>query len=338
MDVVLADFDTQVLDGQLPADFTVAYFANTGDAASGDNPLGGTYNMQTGVVYAVVTNTATGCRSDYAQVEITIEPLKAVLVSSTSGGNTLCVEWATDVVLNQLTLTSNLPASGYTFQWALNGVAITGATGTTYDVQLDQPGDYTLIATSVLGCVSTTAQAFTTVQSGPAVATGTGYIVSNYFSDSQGVTITVEGEGAGFYHYQMDNGPILDNGGVFTDVPPGIHTVYVYDYKGNGLATCSTIEISGIQVVDYPKFFTPNGDGINDTWNIKGLDGLSKIYIFDRYGKLIKQISPEGTGWDGTFNGLPLPSTDYWFSVEYQETTPTTTVNKEFKAHFSLKR
>ncbi|MBY0486136.1 MAG: T9SS type B sorting domain-containing protein, partial [Flavobacteriaceae bacterium] len=58
-----------------------------------------------------------------------------------------------------------------------------------------------------------------------------------------------------------------------------------------------------------------------------------KIYIFDRFGKLIKQISPDGAGWDGTYNGQPLPSTDYWFTVDYMES-----IDKQFKAHFSLKR
>ncbi|RZJ63388.1 MAG: T9SS type B sorting domain-containing protein, partial [Flavobacterium sp.] len=62
-------------------------------------------------------------------------------------------------------------------------------------------------------------------------------------------------------------------------------------------------------------------------------------YIFDRYGKLIKQIAPnkEGQdGWDGTYNGHPMPSTDYWFTIEYPD--PNTGGMKEFKAHFSLKR
>ena len=63
---------------------------------------------------------------------------------------------------------------------------------------------------------------------------------------------------------------------------------------------------------------------------------MTKIYIFDRYGKLIKQLSPsaDSQGWDGTMNGSPLPSTDYWFRVEFSEQG----VAKEFKAHFSLKR
>ncbi|RWX01685.1 T9SS type B sorting domain-containing protein, partial [Flavobacterium cerinum] len=71
-----------------------------------------------------------------------------------------------------------------------------------------------------------------------------------------------------------------------------------------------------------------------------GLQGTGAvIYIFDRYGKLMKQVSPdENGGWDGTFNGNPVPATDYWFTVTYPETVGTTVINKEFKAHFSLKR
>jgi len=63
-------------------------------------------------------------------------------------------------------------------------------------------------------------------------------------------------------------------------------------------------------------------------------DPTAKIYIFDRFGKLLKQISPLGPGWDGTFNGNPLPSSDYWFRVEYKEND----TQKEFRGHFTLKR
>ncbi|WP_306353815.1 T9SS type B sorting domain-containing protein, partial [Flavobacterium sp. '19STA2R22 D10 B1'] len=88
--------------------------------------------------------------------------------------------------------------------------------------------------------------------------------------------------------------------------------------------------------INYPHYFTPNADGYHDTWNIIGLGAQpnAKIYIFDRYGKLIKQISPAGEGWDGTYNGQPITSTDYWFTVTFEEDGTT----KEFKAHFSLKR
>ena len=81
-----------------------------------------------------------------------------------------------------------------------------------------------------------------------------------------------------------------------------------------------------------------NVSGYNDTWNIYGIQtqANSKIYIFDRYGKLVKQLSPTGEGWNGTFNGTLLPTSDYWFTVEYDE--PISGERKTFRAHFTLKR
>ncbi|HZW62131.1 MAG TPA: T9SS type B sorting domain-containing protein, partial [Flavobacteriaceae bacterium] len=65
----------------------------------------------------------------------------------------------------------------------------------------------------------------------------------------------------------------------------------------------------------------------------------AKIYIFDRYGKLLKQLSPTGSGWDGMYNGEPLPSSDYWFTVEYYEPGQgSESGTKEFRSHFTLKR
>ena len=62
----------------------------------------------------------------------------------------------------------------------------------------------------------------------------------------------------------------------------------------------------------------------------------SKIYIFDRYGKLIKQISPAGEGWDGTYNGQEMPTTDYWFLMEYNDFN--TGEPRQLRSHFTLKR
>jgi len=88
--------------------------------------------------------------------------------------------------------------------------------------------------------------------------------------------------------------------------------------------------------VNYPKYFTPNGDGVNDTWNITPLKDQtnSVIHIYDRYGKVLTQIFPSGQGWDGSYFGKNMPSTDYWFTVNYIEDG----ISKEFKSHFALKR
>jgi len=139
------------------------------------------------------------------------------------------------------------------------------------------------------------------------------------------------------YEFRIDTGAFQPSSH-FYNVPIGEHTAWVRDIA-SGCSAFTTFSVFG-----YPKFFTPNGDGYNDTWNIPGLQGHpeARIYIYDRYGKLIKQMSPQGEGWDGTFNGKQLPSTDYWFTVEF---TTDFVANKEldgrkvsYKGHFSLKR
>ncbi|NNE75802.1 MAG: T9SS type B sorting domain-containing protein [Pricia sp.] len=149
--------------------------------------------------------------------------------------------------------------------------------------------------------------------------------------DMNSVEIFVDGDGD--YEYAINNGEFQDEP-VFNDVPPGINTVVINDKNG-----CGTTEPIEFLVVGYPKFFTPNNDGTNDTWNIKGIETLtdSLVYVFDRYGKLLAQLGV-GINWDGMLNGRPLPSTDYWFRLEYGEQEDGILVAKITKTHFTLKR
>ena len=89
----------------------------------------------------------------------------------------------------------------------------------------------------------------------------------------------------------------------------------------------------------YPKFFTPNGDDANNTWQIEGIEVLNnpRVFIFDRYGKLLKQLVGNAT-WDGTFNGRPLPSSDYWFRIDYDQDANGVVLARTVQRHFSLKR
>ncbi|MDC9723220.1 MAG: T9SS type B sorting domain-containing protein, partial [Urechidicola sp.] len=119
----------------------------------------------------------------------------------------------------------------------------------------------------------------------------------------------------------------------FENVAPGIRTIYVQD-KNN----CGVAELE-VAVIGFPKFFTPNNDGENDTWQIKGVGenffSSSLIYIYDRYGKMIAKVDPTTQGWDGYYNGESLPSTDYWFTAELIDQNGNT---RNRKGHFSLVR
>ncbi|REE79809.1 gliding motility-associated-like protein [Lutibacter oceani] len=154
--------------------------------------------------------------------------------------------------------------------------------------------------------------------------------------DSNNNTITINNNelGIGDYEYTLNDfyGEYQDEP-YFENVPAGIHTIYVRDKNGCGF---SQLEVS---VLGFPKFFTPNNDGINDTWRIPGANSnfypSSNIYIFDRFGKFITSLNPNNIGWDGTLNGKYLPSTDYWYSVELKDQQGNTRIKK---GHFSLIR
>jgi gliding motility-associated-like protein len=273
-----------------------------------------------GYVDYIITPVLTGCSGIPITVRVYVNPLP--VVSLTDG--TICVD-AAGVPFQSYVLDSGLNDVDYDFVWTFEGNTIPGETSATHTAT--QVGTYTVVATnSTTNCVSNIASAVVTATN---PATSLTVTQSEYFSDNATLVVTVTG-GNGTLLYQLDQG-VLQESNVFTGVSAGTHDITVVDTQG---CTYLTQEVL---VIDYPKYFTPNGDGHNDTWNIIGLNQPdAKLYIFDRYGKLVKQIVPSSLsdGWDGTYNNIPLPSTDYWFTLDYTENG----TQKQFKAHFSLKR
>jgi gliding motility-associated-like protein len=235
----------------------------------------------------------------------------------------ICFDSETQTLLNSYNIYSGLSTATHTFIWT-NEQGETVGTGNNYTALL--PGVYTLIATrTATGCSSEPVNV-NVIASEPAVVT---YTVTEDFSDSQYITVVATGQGNNF-EYQLDNGSFQDSP-VFENVLSGVHTITVRDKYGCGSTTIQAI------VINYPKYFTPNSDGYNDTWNIPNLSNQpdANITIYDRYGKTIKQIRPSGNGWDGTYNGNMMPSDDYWFVVTYTDENQN---QQEFKAHFAMKR
>jgi len=207
---------------------------------------------------------------------------------------------------------------------SLNGIVGTWLPAT---VSNTTSSTYTFTPNAGQCVTSTPVQLVTTIN--PSSLTDFQWIVSEPFSSNP--TITIIPNSSGNYLYQLDSGtPQTSN--VFYNVSSGLHTVQVTDING-----CSdTIIKNDILIIDYPRFFTPNADGYNDTWNINDLylQKNSKIYIYDRYGKLLKQIFPFQSGWDGKYNNNDMFSDDYWFVVEFEYNNTM----KLFKSHFTLKR
>lgn len=295
------DFDAikAQLFTNLPINYQVGLFATTTSTTEIVLPFLNTtpYNQ---IIYARITNIQ-NCYSYYPinlSVAIFTNDISDVTVGLCDG--------------NAIVL--NAGSSFASYSWNTNPVQ------TTQNITVSLPGTYTVTLENTVGCTKN--KNFIVV--GSQVATITNILIDD-FTESNTVTIITSG---GNYEFSLDGINYQDEN-VFHNLKAGEYIIYVQDKNGCGVSSKT------FYVLDYPKFFTPNNDGYNDTWQIKNLDKrgfeASKIYIFDRYGKFLKQIFATGNGWDGMYNDTNLPATDYWFVLEL-------TSGKTVKGHFSLKR
>jgi len=130
------------------------------------------------------------------------------------------------------------------------------------------------------------------------------------------VTVSIDGNST--YEFSLDNVTFTGNSSTFTfnNVEAGLRTIYARDINN-----CEEPILTEVAVIGFKEYFTPNNDGKNDYWNINGLDETSfksiNVRIFDRYGKLIHQITNfTSLGWDGTYNSEKLIANNYWFKAD----------------------
>lgn len=196
---------------------------------------------------------------------------------------------------------------------------------TTPSIVVSQPGSYSVTVTENHGTlVCTTSKDFTVVQSN--IGSISEIISSDWTDTENTITVLLSGSSTGDYEYSLD-GIHYQESNVFNGLQSGLYTVYINDRNG-----CGEVKET-VFLLMYPKFFTPNGDGYNDFWKIQFSENEPhlRVQIFDRYGKFIKELGSNTQGWDGTYLGKMLPSTDYWFTVTRENA-------KVYKGHFSLKR
>lgn len=299
-------FDLDVIKNQLftnlPTDYDISFFEiPTSTTALPTNYTNTIPNNQT--IYARIMNIQ-GCYSDYP-VNLVVNTFDTILADETIG---LCEN-------SILTLDAG---SGFTsYEWNTDPPQFT------QQITVNSGGNYEVTVTNSFNCSKT--KTFTVEASGIATIED---IIINDFQENNSATIQISASSLGNYEFSLDDINYQDSN-IFTNLLEGEYTVYVNDKKKCGVAKRT------FYILDYPKYFTPNGDNYNDTWYIKNLRKRnlqnSTISIFDRYGKLIKQYNANTEAWDGTFNGSNLPSNDYWFTLEL-------TNGKIIKGHFTLKR
>lgn len=292
----------QLLAG-LPAGLTVDYYGSANDALTATNPLPDNFTNTTPgqqIIFALIAN-GPDC---YGLVPVT---LVIHAFDPVDFGD------ATVYLCNGNPETIGVANSYTSYSWS-SGQA-------TNSILVSAAGTYSVTVTDINGCTAT--KNFIVLDSQMATITS---IDVNDFA-GQGNSVTVHFTGNGNYEFSL-GGSIWQDSATFTGVDPGEYSVLARDKNG-----CGTTPPELVYVMDYPKFFTPNGDGINDFWKIKNLSRreFAIIKIFDRYGKLLKYLDKNTEGWNGRYNGTDLPSSDYWFTMDLEN-------GRTVKGHFSLKR
>jgi gliding motility-associated-like protein len=299
---------------------TVTYTLEDGTILS---TLAPTFKTSTQKVLVTVTNLLNSSCSATKILNFVVNPIPKINLNTNGAENELvCSNIPTFFITLDVGIQDRSSPTDYNYIWAKDGKILSTDSST---LVVNTKGDYTVEVTSkFFGC---SRKRSITVNASDIATIDTVEIVD--LADENSVTVMVTGSGN--YEYSLDepNG-FWQESNFFNNVPAGIHDVYIKDKNGCGIVSKT------IAVIGAPKFFTPNNDGYNDYWNIEGINGTfnskSTIYIYDRYGKLLKQWVPTvNQGWNGTINGNPLPADDYWFTLKLED-------GREAKGHFSLKR
>ena len=294
-------------------DLDVTFYETYLDALIEDNPLGNTFTNTTAynqTIYARVEN-ANACFG-ISDIELTVFELPNIVIQEDIY---YCLNTFPQTIILTGGLIDDTP-NNYYYDWS------TGEDE--FEIEINEPGTYTVRVTSTDGCFKD--RTINVLASD--IATFTDIQVTDATSNN---TVSVFVSGDGIYEYALDDpeGPYQESN-LFENVSFGFHTVYVRDIEND----CGTVD-EIVSVIGFPKFFTPNGDTYNPTWQVKGISSdfqpNSQVLIFDRFGKLLAEIDPLGPGWDGTFNGFNMPASDYWFVVTLED-------GRIFKSHFALKR
>lgn len=329
---------TEILAGRALEDYEITFHRSQEDADSGNEPLALNYTNEnpTETIFVRMVQKISGCTNSSASFELKVNALPDYNVSSPQ-----------IICLNDLPYTIGVenPQEAYQYVWTDDtGLQL----GQNENLTISKGGWYTVTATNPnTGCVRV--ERIQVNESNvatllPEFIEVVDDINNNNNEYSVRIDTLTHNLGIGDYEfairnndtneripfagYQEDPFFVLEGGGMYE--------VIVNDKNG-----CVPPATQIVSVIEFPKFFTPNADSINDFWTIKGasvtLFPSSSIQIFNRFGKLIAVVPLESPGWDGTYQGNHLPADDYWYKITLVPADPNkAAINRT--GHFSLIR
>lgn len=293
-DVSLCENENTPLSVSVPTDVRVSWY---------DAPTGGTLLAENSTSYTPTTSGTYYAESLRGSIDCPSETRTALTYTINQ------IPQVVDETIeicdgSTVILSSNL--GNVTYQWS------TGET--TEEISIAAPGEYSVMVTNPEGCSNT---------KNISVIPVTVPIITEIRSDGSNILIALANTGE--FEFALNNG-VFQESAVFETILGGRYTVNIR-YGDN----CGVVSVEFIHLV-IPKFFTPNADGNNDLFIPQGIEFFSSydLFIYNRFGQLLKNGGQNTASWDGTFNGAPMPSGNYWYSLQVEETVR--------RGYFVLKR
>ena len=341
------DLDSKITEvlgtSQDPNDFNVTFHTSQADATAGNNAIASPYqnSSPTETMYVRIQHKQTLCVNDDASFDVIVNPLPNFTVTTPQ-----------IVCLNNLPLNISVenPSDVYTYVWTdQNGTVLNSSSRDNIDIS--SGGNYKVTATTTNGTGCSREETIVINESNIATLESSFVTIideSNNIGSEDNLSISIDiinnDLGPGDYQFAIvntdDNTRIpfagFQDEPLFENLEGGIYQIIVNDKNG-----CSPDTTLLVSVIQFPKFFTPNGDGRNDTWVVKGANQTfypnASINIFNRFGKIVAQVPIDSQGWNGMYQGKLLPSDDYWYNITLiPADTSKPTINK--KGNFSLLR
>ena len=301
---------------QDPDDYNVSFHISQADADSGDLPIASPYTNSNNIetIHVRIQNKSTSCLNNTATFDVIVNSLPNFMVNS---AQILCLN---DTPKN---IYVENPEAIYSYIW---NDASGNEISTEDNLNVTTGGNYTVTATTTDGTNCSRTETIVITESNPAILLASFITIvdqGNNIGSEDNLSIVIDvinnDLGPGDYQFALRNDDqntttSYQDEPLFENLEGAIYTIIVNDK--NGCVPDATLQVS---VLQFPKFFTPNGDGSNDTYRVKGANKTfypnSSINIFNRYGKLVAQIPIDSQGWNGTYNGKKLSSDDYWYNI-----------------------
>ncbi len=249
--------------------------------------------------YTLMVTSSSGCSAS-ASLNVTVGAYPAATISPAT---TICEGTGT-------TLTAT---GGTTYQWS----PATGLSGTTIANPVANPTVTTTYTVKVYDATATCPAINSvkiTVLAKPVANAG----FDKKITQGQAVTLngTAKGDNVTYYWTPVTG---LSSSTILNPVatPADNITYTLHVVSGCGTAT-DDVFVRVYKKITIPNTFTPNNDGINDTWDIDALDTYpdATIQVYNRYGGMVLNSIGYGKPWDGRFNGQNLPAGTYYYVID----------------------